>query len=205
MVVLCWRFLRGLLSRISLGLITSAMNPKLVSTSKFLSLVLRHKPEEIGLILDARGWVDIDELVGLASVRGKSLSRSIVEEVVATNEKRRFVISDDGTRIRANQGHSVSVDLGLTPQVPPSTLFHGTATRFIRSIRQEGLRRGNRLHVHLSADEATAMKVGSRHGTPIVLPIDAGAMYEQCHGFYRSENEVWLTEHVPSRFIAFPP
>ena len=136
------------------------MDPKLISTSKFLSLILRHKPEEIDLVLDAQGWADIDELIRLANLRGKSLARSLVEEVVATNEKQRFAISADGKKIRANQGHSVSVDLGLQPQAPPEMLFHGTATRFLPSIRQHGLHPGSRSHVHLSKDAATATKVG---------------------------------------------
>jgi putative RNA 2'-phosphotransferase len=179
-------------------------NPKLISTSKFLSLILRHKPEEIGLVLDASGWADIEQLVRLANLQGKALTRSIIEEVVATNEKRRFVISEDGSKIRAAQGHSISMDIGLSPRVPPATLFHGTATRFTPSIREHGLRRGSRQHVHLSADETTATSVGGRHGTPVVLRIEAGVMYEQAYTFYLSENGVWLTDHVPPQFIRFP-
>ena len=184
--------------------IEPAMNPKLVSTSKFLSLILRHKPDEIGLVLDANGWANIDELIHLANMRGNPLNRSTIEEVVAANEKRRFVLSEAGTKIRAAQGHSVSVDLGLSPRKPPATLFHGTATRFVEGIRKHGLQPATRLYVHLSADETAATSVGRRHGTPVVLRIEAGTMYEHGHSFFLSENEVWLTKHVPPQFIRFP-
>lgn len=180
------------------------MDPKLISTSKFLSLILRHKPEEIGLVLDAQGWADIDELIHLANLRGKSLTRSGVEELVATNEKRRFAISADGARIRASQGHSVSVDLGLQPQTPPERLFHGTATRHLPSIRRHGLHSGSRSHVHLSKDEATATNVGARHGKPAVLTVQSGAMCRDGFLLFLSENGVWLTERVPTRYIEFP-
>lgn len=180
------------------------MSPELVKTSKFLSLILRHKPEEIGLSLDPEGWADIEELLRLAGQHGKTLTRSVLEEVVEGNDKKRFVISEDGARIRANQGHSISVDLGFAPSQPPAVLFHGTATRFVESIRRQGLLRGNRQHVHLSKDEETAVKVGQRHGKPAVLKVAAGALCEQGHAFYLSENGVWLTEHVPPEFIEFP-
>lgn len=180
------------------------MRPELVKVSKFLSLILRHKPEEIGLPLDAEGWADIEELLRLANQRGKRLTRSVLAEVVAGNDKKRFVISEDGLRIRAQQGHSISIDLGLTPQRPPALLFHGTATRFLESILRQGLVPGSRQHVHLSRDEATAVKVGQRHGKPVVLRIVAGTMFEQGHVFYLSGNGVWLTEHVPPAFIEPP-
>ena len=180
------------------------MNQKLVSTSKFLSLVLRHKPEEIGISLDANGWATIDDLILLANRKGTVLTREIIEEVVADNDKKRFVISPDGAKIRANQGHSVSIDLGLTSREPPMMLFHGTATRFVDSIRQQGLMHGERQHVHLSTDVEVAVTVGQRHGKPATLTIAAQAMFEQGHLFYLSENGVWLTEHVPVSFIEFP-
>lgn len=180
------------------------MNPKLIPTSKFLSLILRHRPEKIGLALDANGWANIDELIQFANRRGKQLNRGIIEEVVATNEKKRFVISEDGTKIRAAQGHSVSVDLGLIPRVPPATLYHGTAARFVESIQTHGLRPGSRLHVHLSVDESTAISIGRRHGQPVVLSIEAGKMHGQGHAFYLSENGIWLTDCVPPQFILFP-
>lgn len=180
------------------------MQQNLKSTSKFLSLVLRHKPEEIGLSLDANGWASIDDLILLASRKGTALTREVIEEVVADNDKKRFVISPNGSKIRANQGHSVSIDLGLTPREPPITLFHGTATRFVDSIRQQGLMHGERQHVHLSADGEVAVTVGQRHGKPVTLTIAARTMFEQGHLFYLSENGVWLTEHVPNTFIEFP-
>lgn len=174
-------------------------------TSKFLSLVLRHEPERIGLALDANGWANVDELLTKCSQHGVSLQRAELEEVVATNEKKRFALSEDGQRIRASQGHSIEVSLGYAPQAPPPRLFHGTATRFLSSIHSEGLRKGERHHVHLSGDEETARKVGQRHGKPAVLVIDAAAMHAAGHAFYLSDNGVWLTEHVPPEFIEFPP
>ena len=142
------------------------MDAKLVGMSKFLSLVLRHKPETIGLTLDANGWADVEELMERARQNGRPLTRPLLERVVAENDKKRFALSEDGTKIRANQGHSITVDLALKPQLPPETLYHGTASRFIASIRQQGLRPGSRQHVHLSVDEATATNVGQRHGKP---------------------------------------
>ncbi len=141
------------------------MNSNIVSTSKFLSLVLRHKPDEIGLTLDPNGWADVDELIRLTAATRTPLSRALIDEVVATSDKKRFVLNDDGAKIRANQGHSVAVDLGLISQTPPSILFHGTATRFLNSIRAQGLLKGSRQHVHLSSDEATATNVGARMGS----------------------------------------
>jgi putative RNA 2'-phosphotransferase len=176
----------------------------LVRTSKFLSLVLRHKPEAIGLTLDPEGWADVDELIALAGREGRSLSRGLIARVVATNDKQRFALSPDGSKIRANQGHSVDIDPGLAPVVPPDILFHGTATRFLDSIRAQGLIPGSRLHVHLSADEATALKVGRRHGRPVVLTVRSGAMHAAGMAFYRSENGVWLTDRVPAEFLEIP-
>jgi putative RNA 2'-phosphotransferase len=175
-----------------------------VKASKFLSLILRHKPEEIGLRLDANGWAEVEELLRLANAKGKRLTREIVDTAVAQNDKKRFALSEDGKRIRANQGHSVEIDLGLTPSAPPEFLFHGTATRFLDSIRSAGLHSGNRQHVHLSRDEDTAVKVGQRHGKPVVLVVLAGAMAAANHSFFLSENGVWLTEKVPVEFLRFP-
>ena len=175
-----------------------------VRASKFLSLVLRHKPEEIGLVLDQNGWADIDELVAKAGTRGVPLTRELIAEVVATSDKQRFAIDAGGQRIRANQGHSVEIDLGLQPQAPPDTLFHGTGEKSVAAIRAEGLKAGQRQHVHLSRDEETAVKVGSRHGRPVVLRIAAGRMHEQGHAFFLSTNGVWLTDCVLSQFIQFP-
>jgi putative RNA 2'-phosphotransferase len=177
---------------------------ELTKTSKFLSLVLRHKPEEIGLVLDANGWADVDELIRLVNQHGRSLTRALLERVVAENDKKRFAFSEDGKRIRASQGHSVEIDLALTPREPPEFLFHGTATRFLDSIRATGLHSANRQHVHLSPDVETAKKVGQRHGKPAILTIRAGAMQSAGHAFYLSANGVWLTDNVPVEFIEFP-
>ena len=176
---------------------------ELVSTSKFLSLVLRHQPDVIGLSLDAEGWADIDELIRLAQGH-KPLTRALIEAVVENNNnKQRFAISDDGQRIRARQGHSIDVDLGFVPVTPPALLYHGTATRFVASIRREGLVKRSRQHVHLSADADTATNVGARHGTPAILVVHAAEMVAAGHAFYRSENGVWLTDAVPADFIDF--
>jgi putative RNA 2'-phosphotransferase len=175
-----------------------------IRTSKFLSLVLRHEPEKIGLTLDDAGWVDVQQLLAGLRAYGKDISRAQLEEVVATNEKKRFSFSEDGTRIRANQGHSVEVSLGYTPQTPPYQLYHGTATRFLGSISAGGLLKGARHHVHLSADTETALKVGQRHGRPAILIVDAAAMSAAGHAFFLSENGVWLVDHVPVDFIEFP-
>lgn len=174
----------------------------LVSASKFLSLVLRHQPDAIGLSLDAEGWADIDALIRLAEER-KPLTRALIEAVVENNNKQRFAISDDGQRIRARQGHSIDVDLGFAPVTPPAHLYHGTATRFVESIRREGLVKRSRQHVHLSADADTATNVGARHGTPAILVVHAAEMVAAGHAFYRSENGVWLTDAVPADFIDF--
>jgi putative RNA 2'-phosphotransferase len=175
-----------------------------VPLSKFLSLVLRHKPERIGLALDAQGWADIGELIVKAGTHGVALTRELIAEVVATSDKQRFAIDLSGQRIRANQGHSIAVDLGLAPTMPPTTLFHGTAEKSLRRIRAEGLKRERRQHVHLSPDEATALKVGRRHGRPVVLRIAATRMAAAGHAFFLSTNGVWLTDCVPTEFIAFP-
>ena len=177
------------------------MNQKIISTSKFISLVLRHQPEKIGLQLDGNGWADIDELLRQAGKAGKNISRALLEEVVADNGKQRFVISDDGKRIRANQGHSIEVDLGLAPLRPPESLFHGTASRFVDSILATGLERRSRHHVHLTESATTAEAVGRRYGQLVMLRIASGAMAAQGHVFFRSANDVWLVESVPPRFI----
>lgn len=180
------------------------MDPSLVRASRFLSLVLRHRPEHVGITLDPAGWVRVDELLAAARRSGFALDRATLERVVAENDKRRFALSGDGARIRASQGHSVDVDLGLAPQAPPEELFHGTATRFLESIRSEGLRPGSRIHVHLSPDEATARTVGRRHGAPVVLRVAAGDMHRDGHELVRSENGVWLALAVPAMYLGFP-
>ncbi|MGE0086612.1 MAG: RNA 2'-phosphotransferase [Desulfococcaceae bacterium] len=178
------------------------MNMKKIS--RFLSLVLRHKPEQIGLCLDRQGWADMDELISGAEKAGVHLDRGIIFSVAAESDKQRFAISADGRFIRASQGHSVSVDLGLKPGTPPEILWHGTAQRFLESIRLKGLIRGTRHHVHLSGDEETAFSVGKRHGKPVVLKIRSGEMHRAGQIFYLSDNGVWLTEHIQPEFIEFP-
>jgi putative RNA 2'-phosphotransferase len=158
-----------------------------IRTSKLLSLVLRHEPQQIGLELDPSGWVNVETLLDACRRHGMPIERTELEEVVATNEKKRFAFSDDGARIRASQGHSIEVSLGYTPQSPPSRLFHGTATRFLESIRREGLQKRERHHVHLSGDSGTAHKVGQRHGKPAILIVQAEVMHARGHEFFLSK------------------
>jgi len=169
--------------------------------SKFLSYVLRHAPDSIGLSLDANGWADVDDLIRRAGAAGQSLDRAILRQVVATSDKKRFTLSEDGTRIRAAQGHSVDVDLDIAPMVPPAMLFHGTAVANIDAIMTQGLKPGQRQKVHLSLDEETAGKVGQRHGKPVVLRVDAAGMHSRGIPFWRADNGVWLTDHVPPQFL----
>lgn len=173
-----------------------------VQLSKFLSFVLRHKPDAIGLTLDPQGWVSIDELVEKGNAAGTQFSREALLHVVTTSNKTRFSLSDDRQRIRAAQGHSVAVELGLSPQEPPSILYHGTATRFVHSILSEGLRPQARQQVHLSADEATAHRVGQRHGKPVIFEIEAIRMHTQGFKFFLADNGVWLTDQVPAEFLS---
>ncbi|MGW2617926.1 RNA 2'-phosphotransferase [Streptomyces sp. NPDC001500] len=173
-----------------------------VKVSKYLSKHLRHQPERIGLTLDDAGWVEIDELIAACAAHGFRFTRAELDHVVAANDKKRFAI--EGTRIRASQGHSVDVDLGLPPATPPPYLYHGTVGRWLDAIRAEGLRPMNRHDVHLSADRETATRVGARRGRPVVLSVDAGAMHRDGHVFHVSANGVWLTKSVPSRYLRFP-
>jgi putative RNA 2'-phosphotransferase len=175
-----------------------------VRLSKFLSLILRHQPEKVGITLDQAGWVDVAELLGATERHGRKVSREQLLHVVETSDKKRFALSDDGKRIRASQGHSVEVELGYEPATPPDVLFHGTVQRFLDSIRQKGLVKGKRHHVHLSVDVATARKVGDRRGEAVILRVDAAGMAQAGHLFYVSANGVWLTEGVPAGFIEFP-
>lgn len=175
--------------------------PSDTKTSKFLSLVLRHKPDLIGLQLDSSGWADIAELIAKARKAGVILTPGKIASIVATSNKRRFALSDDGCHIRANQGHSVSVDLGLPQTEPPEILFHGTSQRNISGIRREGILPMKRTFVHLSKDRATATEVGRRHGSPVVLEVHSGQMHRDGFKFQLSENGVWLTEHVPLKYI----
>ncbi|MED5372495.1 MAG: RNA 2'-phosphotransferase [Myxococcota bacterium] len=170
--------------------------------SKTLAYLLRHKPQDAGLTLDAGGWVAVDVLVRALQSRDPSWSRQRVEAVVRESSKRRFALSSDGLRIRANQGHSIAVDLGLEPLQPPDVLFHGTVARFLPAIREQGLTRQARHHVHLSTDRETALDVGGRRGKPVLLRVDAAGMAEAGHCFFRSENGVWLTDAVPPGFLS---
>jgi putative RNA 2'-phosphotransferase len=169
--------------------------------SKFLSLVLRHKPDIIGLQLDESGWATITELIVKSRSAGVVLTEALIQQVVAGSDKQRFAISGDGTRIRANQGHSIPVDMSGQEAVPPEVLYHGTARSTISAILQQGIKRGNRLYVHLSSDIETARCVGQRHGHPVVVVVQAGNMHKDGFRFYLSENGVWLTEFVPSEYI----
>lgn len=173
--------------------------------SKFISLVLRHKPEVIGIELDKNGWADLEELIQKSNVHKPSIgmTKENVLDVIANNDKKRFVLSEDGTRIRAAQGHSVEVELELKKETPPFVLYHGTVEKFLPAIKKNGLLKMNRHHVHLSKDLATAMNVGGRRGTPVILTVNARKMHADGHAFYLSENGVWLTESVPPEYIAF--
>ena len=175
-----------------------------VRHSKFMSLVLRHRPELIGLDLDEGGWADVEALMAGAREQGYEMDFARLKDVVATCQKQRFALSEDGTRIRANQGHSVDVELGLKPETPPDRLYHGTVDASLKSIRQHGLKKRKRQHVHLSPDTKTATVVGDRRGAAIVLEIQAAEMAAAGHEFFVSKNGVWLTDHVPVEFIRFP-
>jgi len=173
-----------------------------IKTSKFLSLVLRHKPETIGLKLDSSGWVEVDELLTCLHRHGRKLTREQLNIVVETCEKQRFAISEDGRRIRASQGHSIEIELGYEPAEPPPFLFHGTARKNLAAILEKGLVKRGRHHVHLSLDYETATKVGQRHGKPVVLTVKAAAMRQAGFEFFCSANGVWLTECVPSEYLS---
>ena len=171
--------------------------------SKRLSFILRHQPQSIGITLDAQGWADVAILLQQLNAHGTAIDRALLDHVVATNPKQRFSYDTSGTKIRANQGHSVAIDLAYTPCVPPETLYHGTArSTFAAILESGGLDKRTRHHVHLSSDVETAMKVGQRHGKPLVLRIAAGEMQRDGHVFYQSDNGVWLTEHVPLAYIS---
>ena len=170
--------------------------------SKFMSLVLRHDPSAAEIALDAQGWAAIDELLAGMSAKGYAVTRQTLDEIVAGDSKQRYTISDDGRRIRANQGHSIEVDVGLEEVRPPDVLFHGTASRFADAIRAGGLKPMSRQHVHLSPDEPAALAVGRRHGKPVIFRIDAKRMADDGLKFFRSANGVWLTGHVPAEYLA---
>ena len=172
-------------------------NNKIKTTSKFLSFILRHQPEKIGLELDGNGWADINELIKKS--QKVKLTKELIEEVVTKNNKQRFIIKDG--KIRANQGHSINIDLELKSILPPNVLYHGTATRFLDSIFKEGLTKQSRQYVHLSKDIETSTMVGKRHGKVVILEVDAKRMFEEGYVFYLSENGVWLTDSVAVEFL----
>ncbi|MET0647371.1 MAG: RNA 2'-phosphotransferase [Pyrinomonadaceae bacterium] len=174
---------------------------RLVRISKYLSLHLRHEPERLGLELAPGGWVGVEELLDACARRGFPVSREELGEVVARNDKRRFSFDEASQRIRANQGHSVEVDLQLERSEPPPVLYHGTGERSAGTITAEGLRRMSRHHVHLSSDAETARRVGARHGRPVVFAVDAARMVGAGHEFYVSANGVWLVERVPAEYL----
>lgn len=180
------------------------MQRERIAQSRFLSRVLRHAPGSIGLELDTAGWADIDALLARANAHGVVLDRDALDEIVATNDKRRYAIDPTGTRVRAVQGHSIDVDLGLVPVEPPERLYHGTATRRLKSILRDGLHRGRRRRVHLSTDVDTARRVGARHGVPAVLGVRAHALHAAGHVFHRADNGVWLVDAVPRAFLDYP-
>jgi putative RNA 2'-phosphotransferase len=175
------------------------MSDDLARASRFLSYVLRHRPEVVGVQLDDAGWVEIDTLLAAMARHGSPMSRETLDRIVAGTDKRRFQVRDG--RIRAAQGHTVRVDLGLQPLAPPPVLYHGTVARFLERIRAEGLTPQRRNHVHLSADPQTAATVGARRGQPVILTVDAAGMHRDGHRFYRAANGVWLTGHVPPQWI----
>ncbi len=181
------------------------MNPQHATRiSRFLSLVLRHQPETIGIMLTEEGWTNVDDLIAAINRHGQELDFETLEQVVETNDKKRFEFSDDGEMIRASQGHSVEVNLGYQPTPPPEILYHGTVDRFLPGIREKGIQKGQRHHVHLSALLEVANTVGKRRGQPVILSIRAGELNAAGHDFYISTNGVWLTDSVPARYIVFP-
>lgn len=172
-----------------------------IKLSKFLSLVLRHKPQTIGIELDENGWTDVKGLLQKMNDYGKFIDLKTLKAVVENNDKKRFAFNDSRTKIRANQGHSVKIDLGYTAQEPPEILYHGTATKYLSSIYQTGLQKRQRHHVHLSADLDTATKVGKRHGQLVIFEVAAKVMFQAGHSFFISENGVWLTDVVPVQYL----
>ncbi|TAE50070.1 MAG: RNA 2'-phosphotransferase [Bacteroidetes bacterium] len=179
------------------------MSASHVQISKLLSKALRHQPDVLGISLDEQGWTDIDILLQKLREKGIDIEELLLREVVAENDKQRFRISDDGSKIRASQGHTIPVSLEYEAVTPPEDLYHGTVARFLDAIRETGIQRMKRHHVHLSKDEETAVKVGQRRGQAVILRVRAGEMHRAGYVFFRSENGVWLTDHVPSQYIEF--
>ncbi len=170
-------------------------------TSKFISLILRHKPEAVGISLDEHGWADVEELLAGMNKVGTKVDMQLLEKIVAEDEKQRYSFNEDQSLIRANQGHSIPVDVELEKKHPPDILYHGTGEKYVASIEEQGLIPKSRLYVHLSKDYEIAIKVGSRHGKPVVYEINAGQMSEDGYDFFQSVNGVWLTKKVPVQFL----
>lgn len=179
------------------------MEKNLKHLSKFLSLILRHKPETIGLQLNENGWANVQELISKINQHNTGLDVELLNHIVETNDKKRFAFNEDKTMIRASQGHSVQVELNLKEMQPPEFLHHGTVQQYIAAIQKEGLKKMSRRHVHLSKDKETATKVGSRRGKPVILTINAAAMQTDGYTFFLSDNGVWLTDQVPVQYIQF--
>lgn len=174
---------------------------QLTHISKFLSLVLRHKPETIGIQLDQNGWINVNELIAKSNKYGIQFDRETLNHIVATNAKKRFAFNDKFDKIRASQGHSIEIELGYQNQKPPEILYHGTSEKSVHSIMENGLEKRNRQHVHSSSDIETAINVGQRHGKPIVLIVLAEKMFKDNFQFFISENGVWLTDNVPTKYL----
>jgi len=169
--------------------------------SKTLSYILRHHPEAFDIKMDSHGWADVDELISQMRKRGRIINREILDRIVRENDKKRYSYNENKTKIRANQGHSIPVDLDLLPVAPPDILYHGTAEASLDSIRKNGIMKMSRNHVHLSIDTETAFEVGSRHGKPVILTIDTKKMYNDGIDFYLSENNRWLCEYIPFKYV----
>ena len=184
-------------------MLTAMTVHRLKQISKFLSLVLRHKPEEADVHLDNRGWAEVNELLEACAARGFVITRQELELVVVESDKQRFELSSDRRRIRAMYGHSITVDLGYERVEPPDTLFHGTAEHSLASVREHGLVSARRQYVHLSPDAETAVKVGQRHGRPVVLSVQAHRMHRDGYSFYHAPSGVWLTDYVPPEYVSF--
>lgn len=172
-----------------------------IKLGKFISLILRHQPEIIDIELDEKGWANVDELINGIKRKGYNINIEILNNIVANNNKQRFAFNDDKTKIRANQGHSIDVDVELEELVPPDILYHGTSSRFKASIMQEGIKKQGRNYVHLSQDEDTAIMVGKRHGSPFIFRVNARQMHMDGIKFYQSKNKVWLTEYIDPKYF----
>jgi putative RNA 2'-phosphotransferase len=180
------------------------MGKRLQHISKLLSLVLRHQPENLGLTLNENGWANVNELIEKINTKGNNIDFAMLQIVVDTNDKKRFIFNEDKTMIRANQGHSIEVELDLKEVVPPDFLYHGTVLKFLEAIKKDGLKKMSRQHVHLSKEVQTATIVASRRGVPVILTVNAMVMHTEGFKFYLSENGVWLTDEVPSKYIELP-